>query len=155
MEVGYFLTNKLKYSGYQPELFKTRPELHTKGTKEFTDELKKSSGAKLIFKKTDNPVFTGNLYVLTNGNTASTCEPIVYALKNSKKATIIGEKTRGGMLAASPFVVSGKYLLMIPIADFYTYDGVRLDRVGVNPDIPVKSDDALNKALEIINSSKS
>ena len=58
------------------------------------------------------------------------------------------------MLAASPFVVSGKYMLMLPIADFYTYDGVRLDRVGVTPDIEVKSDDALNKALEIIDSSK-
>jgi C-terminal processing protease CtpA/Prc len=43
---------------------------------------------------------------------------------------------------------------MLPIADFYTYDGIRLDKVGVNPDITVKSEDALNKALEIINNSK-
>jgi C-terminal processing protease CtpA/Prc len=58
------------------------------------------------------------------------------------------------MLAASPFVVSGKYMLMLPIADFYTYDGIRLDKVGVSPDIEVKSEEALNKALEIINTSK-
>ena len=151
MEVGYFVTNKLDYSGYQPEIFKALPELQPKGTREFTDELKTSPGVKLIFKKPHNPVFKGTIYVLTNGNTASTCEPLVYALKNRKIATIIGEKTRGGMLAASPFVVSGKYLLMLPIADFYTYDGVRLDRVGVKPDIEVNSDDALHKALEIIN----
>lgn len=154
MEVGYFLTNKLNYTNYQPELFRTLPELQPKGTKDFTDELKASPGVKLIFKKPNNPVFNGGIYVLTNGNTASTCEPIVYALKNSKRATVIGEKTRGGMLAASPFVVSGKYMLMLPIADFYTYDGVRLDRVGVNPDIKVNSDEALHKALEIINSRK-
>lgn len=154
VEVGYFPTNKLSYSGYQPELFKTLPELQPKGTKEFGDELRRSPGVKLTFKKPTNPVFTGNLYVLENGRTGSTCEPIVYLLKNRKKATIIGERSYGGMLAASPFTVSGKYTLMIPIADFYTYDGVRLDKVGVEPDIAVKSDDALNKALEIINNGK-
>lgn len=154
LEVGYFPTNKLQYSGYQPELFKTLPELQPKDTEEFGNELKKSPGVKLIFKKPTNPVFAGNLYVLTNGHTASTCEPIVYALKNRKKATVIGERTYGGMLAASPFVVSGKYMLMLPIADFYTYDGVRLDKVGVAPDIVVKSDDAIAKALEMINNGK-
>jgi C-terminal processing protease CtpA/Prc len=40
---------------------------------------------------------------------------------------------------------------MLPIADFYTYDGIRLDKVGVNPDIAVKSEYAENKTLEIIN----
>jgi hypothetical protein len=151
LEVGYFPTNKLQYSGYQPELFNTLPELQPKSTNEFGNDLRTSPGVKLIFRKPANPVFTGKIFVLTNGNTASTCEPIVYALKNSKNATVIGEKTYGGMLAASPFVVSGKYMLMLPIADFYTHDGVRLDKVGVTPDIEVKSADAESKALEIIN----
>lgn len=151
LEVGYFPTNKLQYSGYQPEVFQTLPELQPKDTEEFGNELKRLPGVKLIFKKPTNPVFTGNLYVLTNGHTASTCEPIVYALKNHKKAIIIGENTYGGMLAASPFVVSGKYMLLLPIADFYTYDGVRLDKVGVAPNVVVNSDDALTKVLEIIN----
>lgn len=150
LEVGYFPTNKLAYNGYEPELFKTLAELQPKDTEEFGNELKKSPGVKLIFKKPTNPVFTGNLYVLTNGHTASTCEPIVYALKNHKKAAIIGQNTYGGMLAASPFVVSGKYMLLLPIADFYTYDGVRLDRVGVTPDVEVNSEEALNKAMEMI-----
>lgn len=154
MEVGYFVTNKLQYSGYEPELFRTLPSVQPKSTREFSDELRTLPGVKLIFKKPENPVFTGNIYVLTNGNTGSTCEPIVYALKTSKKATIIGEKTAGAMLAAFPFVESGKYMLMLPIADFYAYDGIRLDKVGVSPDIEVKSEEALNKALEITANSK-
>lgn len=154
MEVGYFPTNKLNYSGFQPELFKTLPALQPKSTAEFGNDLKTSPGVKLIFRKPVNKVFTGDIYVLTNGRTASTCEPMVYALKKNKRALIIGEKTYGGMLAASPFVVSGKYIVMVPIADFFTYDGVRLDRVGVNPDIEVKSEDAENKVLEIINGGK-
>lgn len=154
LEVGYFPTNKLNYSGYQPELFNTLPEIQPKDTDEFGNKLKTSAGVKLVFKKPANPVFMGNIYILTNNNTASTCEPIVYALKSSKKATIIGEKTHGGMLSASPFVVSGKYTLILPIGDFYTRDGVRLDKVGVNPDIEVKSEDAENKTMEIINTIK-
>jgi len=154
MEVGYFVTNKLQYSGYQPELFHALPILQPKSTKDFTNELKTVPGVKLIFKKSKNPVFTGNLYVLTNGKTGSTCEPMVYALKNSKKATVVGEKTYGGMLAAVPFNVSGNYTVMVPIADFYTYDGIRLDRVGVTPDIAVKSDEALDKTLALINNKK-
>lgn len=154
MEIGYFVTNKLQYSGYQPELFKTLPELQPKNTKEFGNDLKTLKGVKLIFKKPDNPVFKGNIYVLANGKTASTCEPIVYALKNSKRAIVIGEKTAGAMLAAFPFDVYGKYTIMLPISDFYTYDGTRLDRVGVLPDVEVKSEDALGKALELINNKK-
>lgn len=155
MEVGYFPTKKLNYSGYQPELFKTLPELQPKSTEELGNELRTSPGVKLIFKKPTNPVFTGKIYVLANGNTGSTCEPMVYALKKNKKATIIGEKTAGAMLAASSFVVSGKYLLMLPVADFYTHDGVRLDKVGVEPDINVKSEDAEKKAMEMIGGGKS
>ena len=55
------------------------------------------------------------------------------------------------MLAKTSFLISGKYLLDLPIADFYTCDGIRLDKVGVKPNVEIKSDDALNKALEIIN----
>lgn len=150
LEVGYFLTNKLNYSGYQPELFRTLPEVQPKSTEAFGKELCIVPGVKLVFKKPENPVFTGKLYVLTNGYTGSTCEPIVYSLKNSKMATVIGEKTYGGMLAAFPFYVQKKFMLLLPIADFYTYDGVRLDKVGVEPDIEVKSEDALTKALEVI-----
>lgn len=151
LKVGYFPTNKLAYNGFQQDLFNSLPAFQPKDTEEFGNELRKSAGVQLIFKKPTNQVFTGAIYVLVNGKTGSTCEPIVYALKNSKRATVIGENTYGGMLAASPYTVIGKYRLMIPIADFYTYDGVRLDKVGVAPDVKTKSEDAENKALEIIN----
>lgn len=154
LDVGYFVTNKLPYSGYDANLFGNLPELQPRSTRDFTDELKTLPGVKLVFKKPSEQVFTGKLYVLTNAKTASTCEPIVYALKNNKMATIIGEKTYGGMLAASAFVVSGKYSLMVPIADFFTYDGVRLDKVGVTPDIETRSEDALAKALELISTNE-
>jgi Peptidase family S41 len=150
VEVGYFVTKNMNYNEFEPLLFDSLPELQPKTTEEFGEELKSGKGAKLIFQKPNNEVFGGNLYVLTNKNTASTCEPIVYILKHYNWATIIGEKTAGAMLAAFPFIISDKYILSLPIADFYTSNGLRLDQVGVIPDIETDSDKALEKALELI-----
>jgi len=38
----------------------------------------------------------------------------------------------------------------LPTADFYTADGQRIDKVGVNPDVSVDPASALEKTLEII-----
>ena len=151
IEVGYFVTNKLEYSGFKQELFETLPKLQPESTEEFSNDLMTGRGAHLIFERSDSEIFSGKIFVLTNKNTGSTCEPIVYALKNNFDATVIGEKTAGAMLAAKWFDVNEKYVLMLPIADFYTTDGVRLDQRGVFPNIDVESEKALEKALEIIN----
>lgn len=150
VEVGYFVTNKLNYKEFDKPLFQSLPDSQPETTDQFIEELKIGKGAKLVFKKHQNQVFTGNLFVLTNNKTASTCEPIVYVLKNLKKATIIGENTAGAMLSAAPFEIQDKYTLFLPIADFYTYDGVRLDQIGVKPSIEVASYMALEKAIELI-----
>ena len=149
-EVGYFVTNKLKFSHFNEKLFKTLPNVKPFTTEEFAVDLKKVKGLKLIFPKSEKSVFKGNLYILTNNKTASTCEPIVYLLKNRKTAIIIGERTAGKMLSAAPFNIFGKYILGLPIADFYTYDGVRIEGIGVKPDFETTSDEALNKALFLI-----
>ena len=58
------------------------------------------------------------------------------------------------MLSATYFDISGKYKLVLPIADFYTYDGIRLDGVGVAPNIETASANALDKALSLISNQK-
>lgn len=148
--VGYFVTNKLESSGFNLKLFETLAEAIPETTEEFIATLKNSKGAKLVFSKTSNPIFEGNLYILTNNATASTCEPIVHLLKTSNKAIIIGEKTAGAMLSGTLFDISRKYKLFLPIADFYTYDGIRIESVGVTPNIETTSEDALEKALSLI-----
>ncbi|WGD35643.1 S41 family peptidase [Olleya sp. YS] len=149
--VGYFITKNLEYSGFDKKLFENLNEINPSTTDQFIEYLKNNTGAKLVFHETDTSVFKGNLYVLTNNNTASTCEPIVYILKNNLGATIIGEQTAGAMLSAAPFDIEEKYKLILPIADFYTSDGVRLDQNGVLPNVVIESEKALDKALEIIN----
>lgn len=99
---------------------------------------------KIIPKK---HAYEGNLYILTNKNTASTCEPIVYELQRQKRAIIIGEKTAGAMLNGEMFELNQGFKMFIPTADYYTSDGYRIDLNGVKPDIETKSEDALTVAL--------
>lgn len=145
--IGYFPTQRLSYVQFDENVFETLPISKAKTTEEFIDELKKGKGEKMVFENDGNPIYKGKIYVLTNANTASTCEPIIYTLKNKALATIVGENTAGQMLSAAEFKIKDKYKLILPIADFFTYDGVRLDAVGVKPDIEVKSEDALNEVL--------
>lgn len=96
------------------------------------------------------PTFKGKVYILTNKNTASTCEPLVYGLKQSKRAVVVGERTAGAMLNGEKFELSGRYNLWLPTADYYTVDGNKIDKIGVEPDIQVKSELALEKVLELL-----
>lgn len=91
--------------------------------------------------------YQGNIYILTNGRTASTCEPIVYGLKQQKRATIVGEKTAGAMLNGEIFDLDKGFKMIIPTADYYTSDGYRIDQNGVQPDIEVKQEAALEYVI--------
>ncbi len=91
--------------------------------------------------------FQGNLYVLTNKKTASTCEPIVYELIQQKRATIVGEKTAGAMLNAEKFNLYNNFYIYVPTADYYTSDGFRIEQNGVTPNVETKSEVAFQKVF--------
>jgi hypothetical protein len=97
------------------------------------------------------PLFRGKLYILTNNNTASTCEPLVYGLQQKHLATIVGERTAGAMLCGETFEVNSGYSLFLPVATYYTSDGIKLDKRGVDPDIKVNAATALETALTLAN----
>lgn len=153
INAGYFVTNRWFIDGNNINNIESLPASKAETTNGFINELKNSDGRKLVLQP-GSKVYEGKTYVLTSHATASTCEPIVYALKKNKIATIVGEKTAGAMLAATLFRIKGSYQLYIPIADYYTPEKERLDQVGVEPDIKVSADKALDYVLEIINSKK-
>lgn len=95
--------------------------------------------------------FQKAVYILINENTASTCEPVVYALKKQKNITIIGQKTAGKMLSAKEISLMDGYQLFVPNADYISDEQVHLDQKGVEPDIPIKKEqDALEYTLRLI-----
>ena len=87
------------------------------------------------------------------GRTASTCEPIVYALQQHHLATIVGQRTAGAMLNGESFTAGDGFVVTVPTATYYASDGFRIDRQGVTPDIAVpETGDALEYALQLIRS---
>lgn len=79
--------------------------------------------------------YRGDVYVLINNKTASTCEPLVYALKQYHLATVIGQRSAGAMLNGEMFDVGSGFKLVVPTADYYTSDRYKIDQQGVEPDV--------------------
>jgi hypothetical protein len=87
------------------------------------------------------------IYILTSHDTFSAGEDFTYALKNLKRATLVGETTGGGAHPGEPrrlashfaaFVPSGRSISPITHADW--------EGVGVTPDVKVSAKSALDVA---------
>lgn len=92
--------------------------------------------------------FNGKLFILTDRGSASACEPLTWNLKYTGRATIVGEPTAGQMLSADSYPVRSGFVAVIPNADYYTPTGDRLDQIGVQPHVEVKSAQALQYVLD-------
>jgi len=88
-----------------------------------------------------------DLYILTNSRTFSAAEDFCYSLKHLKRATVIGERTKGGAHPVDVMIVKGNILTQISIG--YSINPItktNWEGVGVEPDVEVKSEAALSTA---------
>ena len=76
--------------------------------------------------------------VLVNNATASASEIVAGALKDYKKATIVGTKTYGKGVVQTMLELSGGSLLKITTAHWYTPEGQTINKTGISPDIEVE-----------------
>ena len=76
--------------------------------------------------------------VLVNNATASASEIVAGALKDYKKATIVGTKTYGKGVVQTMLELSGGSLLKITTAHWYTPEGQTINKTGITPDIEVE-----------------
>lgn len=76
--------------------------------------------------------------VLVNNATASASEIVAGALKDYKKATILGTKTYGKGVVQTMLELSGGSLLKITTAHWYTPEGQTINKTGISPDIEVE-----------------
>lgn len=84
--------------------------------------------------------------VLVNGSAASASEIVAGALKDYDKATILGETTYGKGVVQTLIDLSGKTMLKVTTASWYTPKGTSINQEGIKPDIEVTLtyDDANN-----------
>ncbi|HEX8332871.1 MAG TPA: S41 family peptidase [Segetibacter sp.] len=110
----------------------------------------KEAAFRMVVPPHQDKIFKGQIYLLTDKQTGSATEPFVYELKKLPNATVVGERTAGAMLSGARFPINDQYNLFLPISDFITADGNRIDKVGVAPDVERKSSEALEYVLSVL-----
>jgi carboxyl-terminal processing protease len=81
------------------------------------------------------------MVLLVDGGSASASEIVAGALKDHKRATLIGVKTYGKGSVQNVHALSDKSELRVTIAHFFSPLGNAIDDVGVTPDIEVRNTD--------------
>ncbi|MDC0988408.1 S41 family peptidase [Candidatus Pelagibacter sp.] len=126
-----------------------------------TKSRKKSDNRKWFAKKGD--ITDGKpLLVLINYGSASASEIVAGALKDHKRAIILGENSYGKGSVQSIIPLKNKGAIRLTVAKYYLPSGKSISEVGVRPDIEVNeegedfkiktdTDNQLNYAIKLLN----
>lgn len=88
-----------------------------------------------------------DVYVLTGPQTGSGAEEFAYDLQNLHRATIVGQSTWGGANPGGFERLNDHFSAFIPVGQAQNpYTKTNWEGVGVQPDVKVKTEDALNEA---------
>jgi carboxyl-terminal processing protease len=99
----------------------------------------------------------GRISILINEHTVSAGEMIAAFAEENGLATLIGVETAGRLIPGSGFKVGQGYMLIMPKAEYITWQGKRFEGPGVRPDVLVpwsiedfkaQKDNQLKAALE-------
>lgn len=89
-------------------------------------------------------------YVLTSAGSFSGAEEFSYNLKHLGRATIVGERTGGGAHPVMRMPIEGTFLLGVPYMRARNpISGTNWEGVGVEPDVAVPADEALERAQQM------
>ena len=117
-------------------------------------ELKYRKGNKVVKTFTAKNKMINNIpgdvpvYILVSNKTSSAAEAFAYTLQQYKRATIIGEQTKGEGNPGNLFVINDNLYIMIPTAEAINAVSKKsIDGVGVIPDIKIEKDKAFTRAL--------
>ena len=126
-----------------------------------TKSRKKSENRKWFAKKGD--ILDGKtLLVLINYGSASASEIVAGALKDHKRAILVGENSYGKGSVQSIIQLKNKGAIRLTVAKYYLPSGKSISEVGVRPDIEVNeegdnfriktdTDNQLNYAIKLLN----
>jgi carboxyl-terminal processing protease len=126
-----------------------------------TKSRKSSENRKWFAKKGD--ITNGKtLIVLINYGSASASEIVAGALKDHKRAILLGENSYGKGSVQSIIPLKNKGAIRLTVAKYYLPSGKSISEVGVSPDIEIdeefddfkiktETDNQLNYALKLFN----
>jgi carboxyl-terminal processing protease len=125
----------------------------------------KTKSGEIEYYKSDSKADNIPIVLLVNGGSASASEIMSGALKDTKRATLIGTKTfgKGIVQRVQKFGNEGEGIKMT-ISEYFTPNGVNIHGVGIEPDIKLElnegtegygyeyydTDNQLQKAVEVL-----
>lgn len=109
-------------------------ELLPKGIITYTED----KDLKRIEYKSDENELNMPMVVIVNENSASASEVLTGALKDYKKATVIGTKTYGKGIVQTVIPLEDGSGLSLTTSKYYTPNGVCIHDIGIDPDIYVE-----------------
>tara|TARA_B100000900_G_scaffold333086_1_gene294097 strand:+ start:506 stop:1648 length:1143 start_codon:yes stop_codon:yes gene_type:complete len=123
---------------------------------------RKASENRKWFAKKGDLIDGKTLVVLINYGSASASEIVAGALKDHKRAIILGENSYGKGSVQSIIPLQNKGAIRLTVAKYYLPSGKSISEVGVSPDIEVneesdkfriktETDNQLNYALKLLN----
>ncbi len=124
---------------------------------------RKVSETRKFFAKKGDEINGKPLIVLINNGSASASEIFAGALKDHKRAIILGENSYGKGSVQSVIPLNNGGGMRLTISKYYLPSGASISEVGVTPDIEIeeedndfrinsKNDNQLNYALKLFNS---
>ena len=158
---GYILDLRNNPGGLLSQAIKISDFFLENGEIVSTKSRKVSENRKWFAKKGD--ITDGKtLIVLINYGSASASEIVAGALKDHKRAIILGENSYGKGSVQSMIPLKNKGAIRLTIAKYYLPSGKSISEVGVTPDIEIKeksdnfkinsdTDNQLDFALKLLN----
>lgn len=104
----------------------------------------------------NDPIIDIPVAVLVDNETASASEILAGALKDHKKAMIVGEKTYGKGVIQELYTLNDGSGLKVTIKEYFTPNRNKINKVGITPDYEVSNkeikdiDYQLQRALELL-----
>ncbi len=90
------------------------------------------------------------LYVVIDARTGSAAESFAYTLQQADRATIVGETSGGAANPGGPIGTGGGLMVFVPTGSpVNPISHGNWEGVGVRPDVPVESAEALDAALRL------
>jgi carboxyl-terminal processing protease len=174
--IGYIKLPDLASDNVAANLRTAVQDLNDKGASSFILDMRGNPGGRLVEMMQAAGVFTSGflwrtvtrwtlplpypaiggvetnapLAILIDGGVNSAAEGLAGALQKKGRATIIGETSAGNVEAVLPFCLRDGSQAWIATGVLAPIGGPTWEGVGVIPDVEVKAEDALDKAVELL-----
>jgi len=144
LEIGHSLTRRRLRKGYRKEgltrvakIPATKAELLMMAAR--FKVFQRDRSMVLVTEGLGPQPFHGRIVLLINEHTHSAAEMVASFARQNRLATLLGTRTAGEVLGGANFRLAGGYILRIPVAGWYTWQGDCIEGRGVEPDVVVEN----------------